>query len=165
MVETGGKVTGEPLPEAAGGDLSDATRRKFMHRMLNMSMGLWVSAATLGTGYVAGRYMWPHPEGTSTGGERSVSFALADLDNQPMVRVLVEGAPVGVFRHEGAIYALGLVCTHLGCLVNREPDSGNMACPCHASRFDRNGGVISGPAPAPLKRYDVRVSGDTVLVS
>lgn len=158
-------MTEKSLSEVAGGDLSDASRRKFMHRMLNMSMGLWAACGTLGTVYVAGRYVWPHPEGVSTGGERTVSFPLADLDDQPMARVLVEGQPVGVFRDDGTVYALGLVCTHLGCLVNWDPEISNMVCPCHASHFDHNGAVVSGPAPAPLKRYDARISGDMVQIS
>jgi Rieske Fe-S protein len=50
-------------------------------------------------------------------------------------------------------YALSLVCTHLGCTVT--VSSREMACPCHGSRFDRQGRVLNGPADRPLKRLPV----------
>jgi cytochrome b6-f complex iron-sulfur subunit len=77
----------------------------------------------------------------------------------------VEGQPVGVYRYQGTVHALSLVCTHLGCLVNWVPDQGEFHCPCHGSRYDANGAVLQGPAPLPLKRYEARVSGTTVIVS
>lgn len=159
-IAEGGGATGEPSPAA-----EDASRRKFLHRMYNLGLSLWVGAA-LGTGgYVAGRYVWPHPDGTATGGERGASFPLAQLDELPMVKLLVEGQPVGVVRVGGEVFALGLVCTHLGCLVGWNPEAGQMICPCHASRFEATGQVAQGPAPAPLKRYEARISGDTVVVT
>lgn len=156
-------VTPEPPAEAAAGLPSDS-RRKFLHRLYNMTLGFWVLAGMAGTGYVAGRYVWPTEEGETTGGERTVTFPAADLEGGAMVKVLVEGQPVGVFREGDTVHALGLVCTHLGCLVAWNPEAALMLCPCHGSRFDPNGQVVQGPAPLPLKRYEVRVSGETVVV-
>lgn len=160
-METG--ITPEPPADTAEGLPSEA-RRKFLHRLYNMTLGFWVLAGMAGTGYVAGRYVWPTKEKESTGGERTVNFPTSDLTDGTMVKVLVEGQPVGVFRHDGQIHALGLVCTHLGCLVAWSPDAALMLCPCHGSRFDPNGQVVQGPAPLPLKRYDAKVSGETVVV-
>jgi len=152
----------EAAARAAG--LPDAARRKFMHRVYNMTLGFWVLAGIAGTGYTAARYVWPTKEGESTGGERTVTFPKKELDDETMVKVLVEGKPVGVFRAADGVHALSLVCTHLGCLVNWNPDAGLMICPCHGSRYEPSGQVVQGPAPLPLKAYDVRVSGDTVVV-
>lgn len=157
-------MTPGPPADAEAGLPSEA-RRKFLHRLYNMTLGFWVLAGMAGTGYVAGRYVWPTKEGESTGGERAVNFPLAKLDDGAMAKVLVEGQPVGVFRYDGQVRALGLVCTHLGCLVAWHPDVGLMICPCHGSRFDAGGQVVQGPAPLPLKRYDAKVSGQTVVVS
>jgi cytochrome b6-f complex iron-sulfur subunit len=164
------EVTPEPAPAApvpdgpAGAGLPDAARRKFLHRVYNMTLGFWVLAGMAGTGYVAGRYVWPTKEGESTGGERKVTFPVAQLADADMVKVLVEGHPVGVFRAADGVHALSIVCTHLGCLVAWNKDVGLMICPCHGSRYDPSGQVVQGPAPLPLKSYDVRVTGDTVVV-
>jgi cytochrome b6-f complex iron-sulfur subunit len=48
------------------------------------------------------------------------------------------------------IYAMSAVCTHLGCLTAWQPELGIVACPCHGSKFKRDGTKIEGPAPRPL---------------
>jgi Rieske Fe-S protein len=69
---------------------------------------------------------------------------------------------VVVIRREEEIYALSLVCTHLGCTVNVTPN--NLVCPCHGSVFDRNGAVLKGPSNKPLQRLEVRERGDSLVV-
>lgn len=54
---------------------------------------------------------------------------------------------------EGYFYTLSAVCTHLGCIANWKSEEGIVACPCHGSKFNRDGKVIAGPAPRPLQRY------------
>lgn len=53
-----------------------------------------------------------------------------------------------VGRDAGGLYALSAVCTHLGCIVRAE--GVGFACPCHGSRYDDDGRVVSGPAPRAL---------------
>lgn len=50
-------------------------------------------------------------------------------------------------------------CTHLGCAYRWELANHEFTCPCHGSRFDRDGAVLSGPATRPLDRYQIRVTG------
>jgi cytochrome b6-f complex iron-sulfur subunit len=158
------QVSGTP-PAGGVAPLPDAARRKFLHRMYNMTLGFWALGGVGAAGYVGGRYLWPTRAGEVTGGERAVTVPEADLTAKPIVKVLVEGQPVGVFEYQGKVHALSLVCTHLGCLVSWVPTEGEFHCPCHGSRYDANGAVLQGPAPLPLKRYDARVSGTTVIVS
>jgi cytochrome b6-f complex iron-sulfur subunit len=47
-------------------------------------------------------------------------------------------------------FSLNAVCTHLGCLTAWNPDLGLIACPCHGSKFSREGQKLEGPAPKPL---------------
>jgi len=47
-------------------------------------------------------------------------------------------------------YALQATCTHLGCLTAWKPELGIIACPCHGSKFQRDGSNVAGPAPKPL---------------
>jgi len=60
------------------------------------------------------------------------------------------------------ITAMSLVCTHLGCTVSVTPDG--MVCPCHGSRFDRSGKVLTGPAERPLPRLTVEQDGAMLVV-
>lgn len=79
--------------------------------------------------------------------------------------VVLQNTPVIVINREGAGYiALSKVCTHLGCLVQYKSDEKILLCPCHAGRFDLNGNVISGPPPAPLRQFPVKVEGDHILI-
>lgn len=56
-------------------------------------------------------------------------------------------------RDNEQLYAVSLLCTHLGCLVTVNAD--RIACPCHGSEFDLQGNVIKGPADRPLRRFQV----------
>lgn len=55
-----------------------------------------------------------------------------------------------VVRAAEGFYSLAAVCTHLGCLTAWKPELGIIACPCHGSKFNRDGTKIAGPAPRPL---------------
>jgi Rieske Fe-S protein len=70
---------------------------------------------------------------------------------------------VAIVRGGNGIYALSLVCTHLGCTVSVTADG--IFCPCHGSRFDQEGKVLQGPATKPLVRLLTEVRGDRLLVS
>lgn len=61
-----------------------------------------------------------------------------------------------VFNSADGFYCISSVCTHLGCNV-KHAGSG-FECPCHGSRYDQNGRVISGPAPRPLAWYPIILS-------
>lgn len=65
------------------------------------------------------------------------------------------GRNVAVVRDADGVYAVSLVCTHLGCIV--APSQTGFDCPCHGSRFARDGTVTHGPAPVAL--HWVRIDG------
>jgi Rieske Fe-S protein len=60
---------------------------------------------------------------------------------------------VALMREGDTVYALDLVCTHLGCTV--KVTGSGLSCPCHGSRFDRQGRVLKGPADRALRRLKV----------
>src|SRR5215475_7965105 len=72
------------------------------------------------------------------------------------------GRNVAVFRDEQGIYAISRVCTHLGCIV--KPTAEGFECPCHGSRYDRDGLVTKGPAPRPLQWLEVKEQGGVLYV-
>jgi len=68
-----------------------------------------------------------------------------------------------IHSNEG-FFSIGAVCTHLGCLTAWKPELGIIACPCHGSKFRRNGEKIEGPAPRPLPWYRVWLSEEGDLM-
>jgi cytochrome b6-f complex iron-sulfur subunit len=74
----------------------------------------------------------------------------------------VPGVDCSLLRDEGGFYAISRICTHLGCLVS--PDETSFNCPCHGSKFARDGAVVDGPANQPLQQVQVAQLGDGRLV-
>ena len=69
-----------------------------------------------------------------------------------------------VVSSSGAVAALNPACTHKGCDVEWKGDSGELVCPCHGSKFGVDGGVLAGPANAPLPVYESKQEGDLIKV-
>lgn len=62
----------------------------------------------------------------------------------------------------GEVVAFSAICTHMGCTV--APADGIIQCPCHGSTYDlATGKNTGGPAPRPLARIDVKVTGGDVV--
>lgn len=73
------------------------------------------------------------------------------------------GRSVALFKDGVQVYAISTVCTHLGCIV--KPTENGFDCPCHGSKFGKDGSVIKGPAPKGLPWLEVKnLGGDNFLV-
>jgi cytochrome b6-f complex iron-sulfur subunit len=83
----------------------------------------------------------------------------------PGAPVYVEDAGVFILRDANGMRALSATCTHLGCTVRSDRETGGFICPCHGSRYDSEGHVIAGPAPAslPFVRVDQDRRGRLVV--
>ncbi|HET9371463.1 MAG TPA: FAD-dependent oxidoreductase [Vicinamibacterales bacterium] len=67
----------------------------------------------------------------------------------------VDGKRVAAYRNDrGALTLLSPVCTHMGCHVGWNAAEHTWDCPCHGSRFQASGDVLSGPAESPLEPID-----------
>lgn len=65
---------------------------------------------------------------------------------------------------EGTFHGFSAVCTHQGCIVDSVSD-GAIHCPCHGSSFSiSDGAVLHGPAPDPLPKANVVVSGTDLIL-
>jgi Rieske Fe-S protein len=65
----------------------------------------------------------------------------------------------------GQYKAFSAVCTHVGCIMS-EVANGTIDCPCHGSEFKiTTGAVVTGPAPVPLPKKQIKiVNGQVVLL-
>ncbi|MDR3612278.1 MAG: ubiquinol-cytochrome c reductase iron-sulfur subunit [Candidatus Obscuribacterales bacterium] len=79
----------------------------------------------------------------------------------------------------GDVVAYSRICPHLGCIFNFvkdptecskgynfKPAGPVFACPCHLSVYDiaQAGKVVSGPAPRPPRRFDIKKVGDNFQI-
>lgn len=121
------------------------TRRTFIATLIGLPLvlaGLW-------------RFLTPK-------GNRKPALLRVPLADIPVGGALVfRQERIAVMREGSGYMAMSLVCTHLGCTVTVTPDG--MVCPCHGSRFDQEGRVLTGPAQRPLARLAVE-QNDTELI-
>ena len=94
------------------------------------------------------RYLIPRSSGT-----RRVLVSVAVTDVPQEGALLFRNERLALFKDDGGFSAVSLICTHLGCTVTVTEDA--LSCPCHGSRFDRQGKVLSGPADRALVRMKV----------
>jgi cytochrome b6-f complex iron-sulfur subunit len=167
----------------------ETTRRQFL--LLVGSVG--ALGATLFGGIELLKFMFPaatleSPPQFKTG------FTVSDLTGSGTLKVNVisdTGNRVTVVLDTTGIYAVYLVCTHLGCTPNYVSDvtSGTgvtdtsdtvarhynaeggaistrngWACPCHGSRYYIDSTNFYGPAPRPMDWVDIQISPDNHFV-
>jgi cytochrome b6-f complex iron-sulfur subunit len=130
--------------------MADLTRRDFLK--LTRTFIFW-ACAVLGLGALL-RFL-----DTRTQPDAQTDFDLGPADGIVVgVRTLLPAVPAMLVHDAHGFTALSLVCTHLGCTVESKPEG--FACPCHGSRFDRQGSVTRGPAVEPLKVLRTAITPD-----
>ena len=120
----------------------DQSRRKFIGTLILSLAGI----------FSLGKFLSPRVR------QKKALLSVAKADLPVQGALVYKEARVAIMRDGDVIYALSLVCTHLGCTVNVTPTE--LVCPCHGSSFDRQGGVLKGPADRQLLRYRVEDRGD-----
>ena len=85
-----------------------------------------------------------------------------ESDYPPGTRLVLPEIPAVLIHDQDGFHALSLVCTHLGCVVERQVDV--YACNCHGSRYDKSGKVTRGPAIHSLPVFQVERNQDGRLV-
>ncbi len=117
---------------------------------LSQSRRTFITTLTLllASGGLLVRYLIPR-----SSGKRRVLASAAAADVPLNGALLFRNERLALLRDNNGFYALSLICTHLGCTVTVLEDA--ISCPCHGSRFDRQGKVLLGPATEPLKRLDL----------
>ncbi len=64
----------------------------------------------------------------------------------------VDGKRVGAYKDtDGTVDTVNPICSHMGCVLEWNRDETSWDCPCHGSRYDYTGRLLSGPAIQPLE--------------
>jgi cytochrome b6-f complex iron-sulfur subunit len=136
---------------------NDLSRRDFIKLSTRTLLGL---GAILGLGGLV-RYFSFEPDQ----GPPSV-FDLGDAGGFPKGSRTIRGeVPAVIINQEGALQAISLICTHLGCTIEENKENGGgFTCPCHGSVFDENGKVVNGPAQEPLRSLRVEIIGENKVM-
>jgi cytochrome b6-f complex iron-sulfur subunit len=131
-------------------------RRAFFVRLGLGSLGI----ATAGTAAFAYQYLSPNvlfePSPIINAGNPE-SYAVDSV-------TLDANSGIYLIRAQEGFFALSAICTHLGCLTTWKPELNQIACPCHGSKFNRDGQKIEGPAPKPLPWLRTWVSDEGELM-
>jgi cytochrome b6-f complex iron-sulfur subunit len=116
--------------------LSILSRRNILKKT---GEGLLAASGILGLGILA-RFL-----GYQTEPPAQTEFDLGPAADYPQgSRTNLPNVPALLVHTETGFTALSLVCTHLGCTLEPQPDGFN--CPCHGSHFGTDGSVLRGPA-------------------
>jgi nitrite reductase/ring-hydroxylating ferredoxin subunit len=73
---------------------------------------------------------------------------------------------IGLYLLDGAVHAIGNLCTHEFALLTEGFIEGDaIECPLHQARFSiKTGKVLSEPADTDVPSYPVKVDGDDIYV-
>jgi nitrite reductase/ring-hydroxylating ferredoxin subunit len=130
------------------------SRRDFLKLVINSLLGL---SGLLGLGGLVRFFSYEPDPGPPT------EFDLGSLSDFPAGSTTIRSdIPAVIYNHSGNLVAYSLVCTHLGCTVEKE--DGQFACPCHGSRYASDGSVLQGPAQKPLPELRVEVQEDQTVM-
>ena len=134
---------------------------RFDRRQFFVKVGLGsLSIAAAGTAVFAYQFLSPNVLY-----EPSPVVNAGKPEGYPMDSVTLDvNSGIYLIHAKEGFFALGAVCTHLGCLTTWKPELGVIACPCHGSKFEQSGKKIEGPAPRPLPWKRIWLSDDGDLL-
>jgi len=134
--------------------MPEINRRDFLKLA---TAGLLTASGLMGAGALI-RFL-----GHSTGPAPKTEYDLGEASNYPVgARTVIPTIPALIIHDESGFSAISLVCTHLGCTVESKADG--FACPCHGSLYAKDGNVVRGPAPKPLRALRVETTANGHLI-
>ncbi len=136
--------------------MSEMNRRSFLSTAWKVSFGLLAAAGVITT--------WDLLKPTLAAGV-DVLVKTVKPDAVPSAGVLeVPKARGYLVKVEDEVLALSEVCSHLGCRVPYIDENTRFECPCHGSKFTREGDYIEGPAPRGMDEYATEVIDGIIVI-
>ena len=78
-------------------------------------------------------------------------------ENKGKIVEFEDGTKAAILNQGGAPKAFSVVCPHLGCEVEWNDSENTWDCPCHGSRFQKDGSLMQGPAKRDLDSLEVKM--------
>jgi len=129
-------------------EMSKISRRDFL-KIITRS--LLAGSGVLGLGMFA-RFLGYQEEP-----RQQTEYDLGPVEDYPLgSRTLLEHIPALLVHTEAGFSAMHLVCTHLGCSLEKDVDG--FSCPCHGSQFGDDGQVLRGPATRRLSGLSIKLN-------
>jgi len=120
----------------------------------------WSAAAALLFGFLGAMRLPKAAVLPSPSKKFKITLPPSLVEGQPYLPV---GRSVAIVKEGSTVHAISRVCTHLGCIV--KPTETGFDCPCHGSRFAKDGSVVKGPAPKGLPWLEVKhLGGDHFMI-
>jgi Rieske Fe-S protein len=156
------------------GNESDLNRRKFMEvgiytitGAITVVSGIALVRFAVGPSLRAGKSKWIEV-GLDGSGEGNPGFSRVVLEYEKKDGWLITSAKSLAYVKrvkDDEVIAISATCTHLGCIVTWDDEQQIFKCPCHGGRYNPEGQVISGPPPAPLRRYKTKIEDGRILLA
>jgi cytochrome b6-f complex iron-sulfur subunit len=146
-----------PVPgKEKAAEKNPVTRRDFFNEVAAGALGI----AAVGAAVVTVKYLSPNVLF-----EPPSRFSVGAPDDYPVNSVTYfADQEVYLVRTAAGFFAESAICTHLGCITKWNPMDNLIECPCHGSRYKRDGEVVRGPAPRPLPHFAVHLMPDGTLL-
>ena len=154
------------------GKSSSVSRRNFIEQSLK-GLGVLAIGSYTVSSLVGCSEDKSNPTGPSNNGQ-TITVDLSRPENQALKTVGgtlalagndLDGQGMLLYRASNeSVRALSRRCTHQSCTIGAF-SNGVSTCDCHGSKFNLSGGVVQGPASAPLRSYSTTLEGDTLTIS
>jgi len=154
-------------PDAVDAQTKGVSRREFLYYIWGASLALLLAETT-------GAIIWfalPRFRAGEYGGVFSLDPKSLPAKGTEALLSAPIAFPAGKFwisNQSQGLYALSMICTHLGCLFKWVDTTHRFECPCHGSKFTAAGvkltaaeikdGALPGPAQRNLDRFAITVT-------
>jgi cytochrome b6-f complex iron-sulfur subunit len=132
------------------------TRRDFLNEITTAALGITgLGGVAVTLNYISPNVLFEPP----------ARFHIGPSEDYPVNSVtFLRDQQVFIVRIATGFFAVSAICTHLGCITEWKPDDNLIECPCHGSKYKRDGTKVAGPAPRSLPHFNIQVGPDGQLV-
>ncbi len=141
-----------PSPAESAELAAPVTRREFLNYAFLATLGIFF----VGLGGATVLFAYPRFKAGEFGGTFDLgkpAEALPPVTSAPQPN---SKARIWLSNTDKGVVALYNVCVHLGCLYQWQTSTTRFECPCHGSKYQKDGTYIEGPAPRSLDRMVIR---------